>query len=85
MAMQSYFVVQPYHETSRGALVPLPPIAAKDAGHAVRLISSQKRVAVGAIAFSRRADPETGDYEDAVVLSCWGKVPEDDIPADAAA
>jgi hypothetical protein len=85
MTMQTYFVVQPYQETSRGALAALPAIAARDADHALRLVSQQKRVAAGVIAFSRRGDPEAGDYEDAVVLSRWGRVPEDDDMAEAAA
>jgi hypothetical protein len=85
MTMRTQFVVQPYHETSRGALATLPAIAATDADHALRLVSQQKRVAAGVIAYSLRGNPETGDYEDAVVLSCWGKVPEGDEAAEAAA
>ena len=77
MPIQTQFVVQSYHETSRGALAALPTMAAKDADHALRLVSQQKREAAGVIAFSRRGDPDTGDYEDAVVLSRWGKLPED--------
>jgi hypothetical protein len=77
MAMQTFFVVQPFHETNRGALAALPAISARDIDHALRLVSNQKRMAAGVIAFSRRGDPETGDYEDAVVLSRWGRVPED--------
>jgi hypothetical protein len=84
MAMQTYFVVQPYQETNRGALVALPAIAAKDDDHALRLASQQKRVAAGVIAFLRRGDPETGDYEDAVVLSRWGRVPDNDMGEAAA-
>ena len=85
MAMQTQFVVQPFHETSRGALAALPAMAAKDAEHALRLVAQQMRVAAGVIAFSRRGDPDTGDYEDAVVLSRWGKLPEDgDMAASAA-
>ena len=85
MSMQTYFVVQPYQETKRGALVALPALSAMDADHALRLIAQQKRVATGVVAFSRRGDPDTGDYEDAVVLSRWGRVPDDDDMADAAA
>jgi hypothetical protein len=85
MAMQTQFVVQSYHETSKGALAALPAIAAKDADHAMRLVSQQKRVAAGIIAFSRRGDPDSGDYEDTVVLSRWGKLPEDGDVAETAA
>lgn len=81
MAMQTYFVVQPYMETPRGALVALPAIQAKDADHARRLVSRQAGSAAGAIVFSRRADPEAGDYEEAVVLLSWGRVPDEDQAA----
>jgi hypothetical protein len=85
MSMQTYFVVQPYQETKRGALVALPALSATDGDHALRLIAQQKEVAAGVIAFSRRCDPDTGDYEDAVVLSSWGRVPDDDDTAEGAA
>lgn len=85
MSMQTYFVVQPFQETNRGAIVALPALSARDADHALRLIAQQKRVAAGVVAFSRRGDPDTGDYEEAVVLSLWGKVPDDDDMAEAAA
>jgi hypothetical protein len=77
MAMQTYFIVQPFMETKRGALVALPPVAARDADHARRLMKSQTGVA-GAMALSRHADPETGDYDEPVVLGHWGKVPDDE-------
>ncbi len=76
MALQTYFVVQPFRETNRGALVALPAIAARDGDHARRLVARQAGTAVDAIAFSRRADPEAGDYEEAVVLTSWGRVPD---------
>jgi len=75
MAMQTYFIVQPFMETKRGALVALPPVAARDADHARRLMKSQAG-AVGAMALSRHADPETGDYEEPLMLGHWGKVPD---------
>jgi hypothetical protein len=84
MSMQTHFIVQPYQQTRRGALAALPPIPAKDADHAVRLASQQARIAAGVVAFLRRGDSETGDYEDAVVLSRWGKVPEDGGTAETA-
>lgn len=77
MTLQTYFVVQPFQETNRGALIALPALAARDADHARRLAERQVRPVVGAIAFSRRADPDAGDYEEAVLLMCWGKVPDD--------
>ena len=85
MTVQIFYVVQPYQETSRGALAALPAIAAGGAEHALRLVSKQTLLVAGVIAFSRRGDPETGEYEDAVILSRWGRVPEDGDIAEAAA
>jgi len=79
MTLQTYFVVQPFQETNRGALIALPALAARDADHARRLAERQVRPVVGAIAFSRRVDPDSGDYEEAVVLTRWGRVPDEDI------
>ena len=84
MALQTYFVVQPYQETKRGGIVALPAIAARDAYHAKRLVVRQAGTAVGAIAFSRRADPEAGDFEEAIVLMRWGRLPDGDMEEAAA-
>lgn len=83
MTMQTYFIVQPYLETKRGGLVALPAIQAKDADHARRLVSRQAGSAAGAVAFSRRVDPEAGEYEEAVVLTRWGRVPDEEGQAAA--
>lgn len=83
MSMQTYFVVQPYLETERGTLVASPPIQARDADHARRLVSRQAGGVVGAIAFSRRVDPDSGEYEEACVLLRWGRVPDDEDQAAA--
>jgi hypothetical protein len=31
----------------------------------------------GAVAFSRRGDPDVGEFEDAVILTAFGEVPDD--------
>jgi hypothetical protein len=31
----------------------------------------------GAVAFSRRGDPDVGEFEDAVILKAFGEVPDD--------
>ena len=84
MALQTYFVVQPYQGTKRGEIVALPAIAARDADHAKHLVARQAGTAVGAIAFSRRADPEAGDFEEAIVLMRWGRLPDGDMEEAAA-
>jgi hypothetical protein len=38
---------------------------------------SHQQVNAGAVAFSRRGDPNLGDFEDAVILKPYGEVPDD--------
>lgn len=69
---------------TEGGLVALPATDATDAHHMLRLVSHHKRRAVGVIAFLRRRAPEISEYEDAMVLARWGRLPDDEM-ADAAA
>jgi hypothetical protein len=36
-----------------------------------------KEAIAGAVAFSRRGDPNVGEFEDAVILKAFGEVPDD--------
>jgi hypothetical protein len=78
MGFSICYVVQAYQETKRGNLVALPAIEARDADHARRLLEHRLTVAAGAIAFSRRVDPDAGQYENPVILLCRGRVPDED-------
>lgn len=76
MSKITYFVVQPFEISKRGRPVAGSPVQAQSAGQAMRMA---ERIAAkgGAIAFSRTGDPETGDFEDAVVLGQFGEIAEE--------
>jgi hypothetical protein len=62
-----------------GGLAPGQPMECASEGAAVRRaeVMSRHEANAGAIAFSRRGDPNMGDFEDAVILKSFGEVPED--------
>jgi len=75
--MVTYFVVQSFQRGKRGALIPDQPRQARDQGHceflAMRLAESRPAV----VAFSRKGEPSTGDWEDAVIIAQYGDVPDE--------
>ena len=73
--MLTYFVVQAYARTRMGALAAQPPVQAQDEGHAMRLAARLGETMAGVVAFCRRGDPGTGEYEDAEILAQYGEVP----------
>jgi hypothetical protein len=59
--------------------IPGPAIECPDATLAIqraRLMTREEDI-VGAVAFSRRGDPESGEVETAVILEALGNIPED--------
>ena len=85
MTAVTYFVVQPFQQDvtrkGRSRLVPGEAREVKSAAEAVR--SAQRCADLGgaAVAFSRRGDPATGDFEDAEILGVFGPVPDDESMA----
>lgn len=77
MSSTTYYVVQPFEMTKGGRLVPASPMPVQSGEQARRSAERQAATKAGAIAFSRTGDPETGDFEDAVILGAFGQVPED--------
>lgn len=75
MSNVTYFVVLPFERTGKNKIRSLDPIKAKDA-HSARTKAEKLAAKGGAIAFSRTGDPETGDFNDAVVLAQFGQVPD---------
>lgn len=75
MAQVTYFVVVPYKLAKRGRLVEGQPQTAQTAEGARRLAERISGQHDGAVAFSRTGDPETGDWDDAVILAALGRVP----------
>lgn len=79
---QTIFVVQPFEEWSKGKMVglrPMAPVPARDQNHATLLLERilGRSGVVGAVAYSRIGDPESGEFTDATILGQTGRVPEE--------
>lgn len=86
MSKQTYFVVLPIVAGKKGRAIEGIPQPAASGVAAIKLaqrIMAAGR-ALGVIAFSKTGDPDTGDYEDAVVLCALGNVPPEVLEARAA-
>lgn len=81
MSTTTYYVVQPFEMTRAGRLIASTAMAAQTAPQAVRMAERQAAGKAGAVAFSRTGDPETGDFEDAVLLGTFGQVPDELVSA----
>jgi hypothetical protein len=73
-----YYVALPFVDVD-GGLAAGQARECAHGGEAVRRADAMARdpVNVGAVAFSRKGDPNLGEFEDAVVLRSFGRVPED--------
>ncbi|RUV45101.1 MAG: hypothetical protein E5X23_02255 [Mesorhizobium sp.] len=81
-ALLTYFVVQSFRLTPKGAITPGEAVEVQDVEHALRLAQKLAASSAGVVAFSRTGDPSTGEFEDAVVLYANGAVPllEPELP-----
>ena len=75
MAHVTYFVAMPFVRDEDGDLVAGEAQERQSAGAAESAARRMAETAVGAVAFSRTGDPATGEFDDAVVLLKFGKVP----------
>ena len=75
MGAVTYYVALPFIRTEDGALVAGEAQERQTANAALRAADSMARTSAGAVAFSRTGDPSIGDFEDAVVIRAFGKVP----------
>jgi hypothetical protein len=71
----TYYVALPFERTEDGDLVPVEAMEAPSAGAAQRLAMRFSLVKAGAVAFSRTGDPDSGEFEDAVVIAKYGELP----------
>jgi hypothetical protein len=73
-----YYVALPFTPGESG-LAPGEAVECPSASAAIRRAEVMSRHAAhaGAVAFSRRGDPNLGDFDDAVILKTFGDVPED--------
>jgi hypothetical protein len=73
-----YYVALPFMRADLGVAAG----QAVECPHAVAAIRRAEAMAhsaqnVGAVAFSRRGNPDVGEFDDAVILKTFGEVPED--------
>jgi hypothetical protein len=77
--MMIYYVAMPFTPADGGGLSPGQAVECPSEGAAIRRAEAMSRQEnnAGAVAFSRRGDPNIGDFEDAVILKAYGEVPDD--------
>lgn len=73
--MVTYFVVQSFQRGKKGMLIADQPKQARDRAHCEYLAERLASSAASVVAFSRTGEPETGAWDDAVVLAVHGEVP----------
>ena len=79
MTKLNYYVALPFVLADDGTVVAGGPIECASAGTAILQAEVLSKTAgvVGAVAFSRTGDTDTGIFDDAVVLKRFGEVPTD--------
>ena len=73
--MLTYFVVQSFNFTPKGAITSGRAVEVQDVEHALRLAERLAGCSAGVVAFSRTGDPSSGEFDDAVILYAKGTVP----------
>ncbi len=86
MSSVTYFVAQPFKVAGRSRkgradLVPGEPREFRTPEEAVRAARRAAENGGAGLAFSRKGDPATGDFDDAVILGAFGPVPSADVSA----
>jgi hypothetical protein len=77
VARLTYYVVQTYRAAGRNGISADEPMPATDRDHAIRLFERYKLIRAGVVAFYRTGSPETGDWDDAIILARHGRLPAD--------
>lgn len=74
-----YYVALPFRPVEEGGLAPGQAVECPNGGAAIRRAEAMARdkTNAGAVAFSRKGDPNIGAFEDAVLLKAFGEVPDD--------
>lgn len=70
----TYFVVQTY-KAVRGGITAEDPKEARDHLHALQIFERYKLIRAGAVAFRRTGSPDTGQWEDAIIIARHGRLP----------
>lgn len=76
-AKLTYFVVQSYTAVKgvKGKISADTPLQARDQDHALRLVGRLKDSKAGVVAFCRSGNPDTGDWDDALIIARHGATP----------
>ncbi len=82
--MITYYVVQSFYVDQHHRMQADEPILAKNEQQARETAESMSERKAGVVAFSRKADPAIGEYEDAIVLVQFGHIPFEDAMLDMA-
>jgi hypothetical protein len=69
----TYFVVQSFERGRKGSLVADQPIETQGYEQAARMAERLSQRKAGVVAFARRGDPSTGDFEEPVVIASYGE------------
>ena len=74
-----FYVALPFIPVEEGGLAPGPAVECRNAAAAICRAEAMARHEryVGAVAFSRRGNPDAGEYDDAEILRAFGEVPDD--------
>jgi hypothetical protein len=72
----TWFVVQAYRKGRRGALTPEEPKMARNEANCLAMAERLAITRPAVVAFKRKGDPDTGDFDDPVILATFGDVPE---------
>lgn len=70
----TFFVVQSFERGRKGALVADQPIEAQGYDQAARMAARLSHCKAGVVAFARRGDPATGDFDDPIVIARYGSL-----------
>jgi hypothetical protein len=78
-ATMIFYVAMPFTPADGGGLAPGQAVECFSQSSAIRRAEamSHHEANAGAVAFSRRGDPNLGEFEDAVIIKSFGEVPED--------
>ena len=78
MALETFFICQPYILGKRGGLKPQPPISYKTEPQALQRASRMMEggSVAGVDVVRQTADPEMGDYDEPEFLQRLGSVPK---------
>jgi len=75
MGLVTRFGVLPIFRGLGGKLSPQRVVHARSADQAKSMATTSAMVMGGAVAFSKHGNPDSGQWEEAVILKCCGDVP----------